>query len=165
MKSIKLGLSGLILSTMPSFAAPEVTVSIKPVHSIVSALMDGVAEPNLIVTGAASPHGFALKPSHAQKLQSSDIVVWVGHSLEGFLEKPMETIAKDAVNLELMDLEGLKIIPFREGGHEGHGHGEHEEEKHDDHDDHAHEKEKHDHDDHDDHDKKHADHDLSLIHI
>lgn len=162
MRSLKLSLAALMLSVAPSLAEPKVTVSIKPIHSLVSALMDGVAEPSLLIDGAASPHDFALKPSDAQQLQSADIVVWVGHNLEGFLEKPLETIAKNAISLELLDAEGIKALPFREGGHDDHDHGA---KKHDDHDDHADHKkhEGHDHDkhkgheDHDDHDK-HKDH-------
>ena len=39
--------------------------------------MDGVGKPDLIVDGYSSPHGFALKPSHAKMLQEADIVFWV----------------------------------------------------------------------------------------
>ena len=35
------------------------------------------SKPDLIVDGYASPHGFALKPSHAKMLQNADIVFWV----------------------------------------------------------------------------------------
>ena len=52
----------------------KVVASIKPIHSLASYLMDGVAKPDLIVDGYASPHGFALKPSHAKMLQNADIV-------------------------------------------------------------------------------------------
>ena len=48
----------------------KVVASIKPIHSLASYLMDGVAKPDLIVDGYASPHGFALKPSHAKMLQN-----------------------------------------------------------------------------------------------
>ena len=41
----------------------KVVASIQPIHSLVSYLMDGVAKPDLIVDGYASPHGFAMKPS------------------------------------------------------------------------------------------------------
>ncbi len=52
----------------------KVVASIKPIHSLASYLMDGVAKPDLIVDGYASPHGFAMKPSHAKMLQDADIV-------------------------------------------------------------------------------------------
>ena len=36
----------------------DVVVTIKPVHSLVSQVMQGVAEPTLLVDGSASPHSF-----------------------------------------------------------------------------------------------------------
>ena len=68
-------------------AAPDVVVSIKPVHSLVAAIMQGVGEPQLIVDGAASPHTYNLRPSNARKLEKADVVFWVGPGLEAFLEK------------------------------------------------------------------------------
>jgi zinc transport system substrate-binding protein len=42
---------------------PSVVVSIKPIHSLVVGVMQGVATPSLLVTGAGSPHTYSLKPS------------------------------------------------------------------------------------------------------
>ena len=80
----------------PANAETKVVVSIKPIHSLASYLMDGIGKPGLIVDGYASPHGFALKPSHAKMLQEANIVFWVGEDLENFLEKPLGSIAKKA---------------------------------------------------------------------
>ena len=52
----------------------KVVASIKPIHSLASYLMDGISKPDLIVDGYSSPHGFALKPSHAKMLQEADTV-------------------------------------------------------------------------------------------
>jgi zinc transport system substrate-binding protein len=38
-------------------AAPQVVVSIKPIHSLVAAVMEGVGQPQLLIKGAGSPHG------------------------------------------------------------------------------------------------------------
>ena len=124
--------------------APDVVVSIKPIHSLVSAIMQGVGEPKLIVEGAASPHTYSLKPSNAAALQDADVIFWVGHGMEAFLEKPLETLGGEATVVELDDAPGLEKLPFREGGpFEPHVH-----EGEDDHD-HAHEEHAHDEDDHD----------------
>ncbi len=143
----------------------KVVASIKPIHSLASYLMDGVAKPDLIVDGYASPHGFALKPSHAKMLQNADIVFWVGEDLENFLEKPLDSIAKKAEKIELLEIKGLNKLKFRERNifddHDDHGHDDHGHKKKDDHDDHDdHAKKEDDHDDHD-HKKKddHDDHD------
>ena len=138
----------------------KVVASIKPIHSLASYLMDGIAKPDLIVDGYASPHGFALKPSHAKMLQNADIVFWVGEDLENFLEKPLSSIAKKAEKIELLEVKGLNKLKFRERNifddHEDHeDHDDHGHKKKDDHDDHDHDshaKKKDGHDDHDDHD-------------
>ena len=147
-----------ILSLLTSFssanAETKVVASIKPIHSLASYLMDGIGKPDLIVDGYASPHGFALKPSHAKMLQEADIVFWVGEDLENFLEKPLGSIAKKAEKIELLEIKGLTKLKFRERNifeeHDDHGHDDHAK-KDDDHDDHDHDKEAHKEDDHDDH--------------
>ena len=133
----------------PANAEIKVVASIKPIHSLASYLMDGIAKPDLIVDGYASPHGFAMKPSHAKMLQNADLIFWVGEDLESFLEKPLSSIAKKAEKIELMDTKGLQVLKFRERNifdehdHDDHGHDDHGK-KEDDHDDHGH-------DDHDGH--------------
>ena len=154
----------------------KVVASIKPIHSLASYLMDGVAKPDLIVDGYASPHGFAMKPSHAKMLQNADLIFWVGEDLENFLEKPLNSIAKKAEKIELMEIKGLQVLKFRERNifddHDDHGHDDHDDhgkkEDDHDHDDHGKKEDDHDHDDHgkkeddhghDDHGKKEDDHD------
>ena len=168
MKNIKKLLIIIPILTLTTFftsvkAEIKVVASIKPIHSLATYLMEGVTKPKLIVDGYASPHGFALKPSHAKMLQEADLIFWVGEDLESFLEKPLNTIAKKAENIELMEIKGLNKIKFRErnvfDGHDDHDHG-HKEDKHkeDDHDDHDHKKKDgHKEDDHDDHDHKKKD--------
>ena len=152
----------------PANAEIKVVASIKPIHSLASYLMDGIAKPDLIVDGYASPHGFAMKPSHAKMLQNADLIFWVGEDLESFLEKPLSSIAKKAEKIELMQIKGLNVLEFRERNifddHDDHDHDGHAKKKKDDHDDHDHDghakKKKDDHDDHDDHGhKKKDDHD------
>jgi len=142
----------------PANSDIKVVASIKPIHSLASYLMDGVGKPDLIVDGYASPHGFALKPSHAKMLQEADIVFWVGEDIENFLEKPLKSIAKKAEKIELMEIKGLTKLKFRERnifdehdhGHKDDDHDDHAK-KEDDHDDHGHDEEGHKEDGHDDH--------------
>ena len=154
LKKIPFILSILSLLTFfsPANAETKVVASIKPIHSLASYLMDGVSKPGLIVDGYASPHGFALKPSHAKMLQEADLIFWVGEDLENFLEKPLKSIAKKAEKIELMEIKGLNKLKFRErnifDGHDDHGHDD--EHKEDGHDDHGHDDE-HKEDGHDDH--------------
>ncbi len=148
---------------VPANADIKVVASIKPIHSLVSYLMNGVAKPDLIVDGYASPHGFAMKPSHAKMLQNADLIFWVDEDVENFLEKPLGSIAKKAEKIELMQIKGLQVLKFRERNifddHDDHGHDDHD--KKEDHDSHAKKEDHDDHgkkEDHDDHGKK-EDHD------
>ncbi len=148
---------------VPANADIKVVASIKPIHSLASYLMNGVAKPDLIVDGYASPHGFAMKPSHAKMLQNADLIFWVGEDVENFLEKPLGSIAKKAEKIELMQIKGLQVLKFRERNifddHDDHGHDDHD--KKEDHDSHAKKEDHDDHgkkEDHDDHGKK-EDHD------
>ena len=133
----------------------KVVTSIKPIHSLAAYVMDGVGKPNVIVDGYNSPHGFSLKPSHAKMIENADLIIWVGEDLEAFLEKPLDSIAKKATKVELMDLNGIKKLKFREKNifevHDDHGH------KKDKHDDHGHKKDKHDDHGHEGH--AHGEHD------
>ncbi|PZP51731.1 MAG: zinc ABC transporter substrate-binding protein [Agrobacterium fabrum] len=137
MKSILIPLmasAAIAAAASGATAAPNVVVSIKPVHSLVAAIMQGVGEPELIVDGAASPHTYNLRPSNARKLEKADVVFWVGPGLEAFLEKPLEALASKATVVELEDAEGLEKLPFREGGpFEAHDDGEESSGAHDGH--------------------------------
>lgn len=169
-----LALSTALVAT-PAIAAPDVVASIKPVHSLVSAVMAGVGEPDLLIEGAASPHGYNLRPSEAAALQDADLVFWIGPDLETFLDGTLDTLSADAANVALMESDGATLLEVREGGafeahdHDhDHGHGAddhaHDDDHDHDHDDHAHDHDDHAHDDHDhddhahDHDHAHDDH-------
>jgi len=106
---------------------PKVVVSIKPLHSLVAAAMDGVGQPLLLVKTSADPHSYTLKPSEAQALNAAQLVVWAGPGVETFLEKPVAALAGKAKVLRLDREKSLKLLKAREGGlwegEEGHDHG------------------------------------------
>ena len=141
------------LLAVNSIAKAEIKVvaSIKPIHSLVSYVMDGVGKPGIIVDGYNSPHNFSLKPSHAKMIEKADLIIWVGEDLETFLEKPLKTISKDAVNIEIMDLKGIKKFKFREKNVFD-IHDDHKEHGHDDHKEHGHKEKKHENHGHEGHD-------------
>jgi zinc transport system substrate-binding protein len=97
-------------------AAPDVVVSIKPIHSLVAGVMAGVGEPRLIVGGASSPHTYSLKPSDAEALSRARLVVWVGPTLEGFLAKPLQALAGAADIVELDRAPEVHVWRARVGG-------------------------------------------------
>ena len=137
----------------------QVVASIKPVHSLVSAVMAGVGEPHLVIRGHSSPHTFTMRPSDAAALEDADIVFMIGDTMETALAGPVDAIAGNARVVRLAEAPGLVLRPVREGGaFEEHDHDSHGHEGMDDRDDHADHGDHDDHADHDDHDD-HADDD------
>lgn len=103
--------------------ATGVVVSIKPVHSLVSAVMEGTGKPHLIMRGIASPHTFSLRPSDAAILQDARIVFLIDELMETSLANSIETLAHDARVVMLSEAEGIVHRPLREGGtFEAHDH-------------------------------------------
>ncbi len=157
----------VVLGCMTAFPAAaegmdRIVASIKPVHSLVSAVMAGVGEPYLMIQGAASPHSFSLRPSDAVKLKNAQIIFLVDSSLEVPLVKPVQTLAEDARVVMLSEAKGLVLKKIRVGGtFEAHAHDRHEEGAHADESDDAHRDDHHDteaHHEHHEHEGHHAGH-------
>jgi len=122
---------GLFPGVWPALAGPRVVVSIKPVHSLAAAILEGVTEPRLLLDGAASPHSYALKPSDAKALSEADAVVFVSENLEVFLERALKSLPAKARVIELEKTPGLRLLPVREGGwHEAGADGDGDEHGH-----------------------------------
>jgi len=156
-----LALPIILISGVLKADAPNVVADIAPVHSLVSLVMKGIGEPQLLIPQNASPHHYAMRPSEAKALQEANLVVYLGEDLTPWLEPLFETVAASAEPLDLSEVDGVLRLSYREGpvfgDHEGH---DHEEEGHDDHDDHeGHDHEKEGHDDHEGHDHEEEGHD------
>jgi zinc transport system substrate-binding protein len=101
-----------LLLPLSANAALNITVSIKPIHSIVSAVTDGVTEPHLLLNGKNSPHSYSLKPSDIKQLDNSDVIFLVGYDLEFFLQKPLKNLTNTTI-VELIKTDGLNLLPAR----------------------------------------------------
>jgi zinc transport system substrate-binding protein len=102
-----------------------VVASIKPVHSLVANVMQGIGEPVLLVKGTGSEHSYSLRPSQARALEQAEVVFWVGETMETFLTKPLRALAGNATVIELGDVPDLTLLATREGGMwEAHEHGD-----------------------------------------
>ena len=120
-------------AAVAAMAPPAVVTSIKPVHSLVAAVMGESGTPALLVDGAASPHAYSLAPSDARALQDADLVFWIGPEMELFLADALATLGTGATIIDLAGVPGLDLLPLREGGaFEGpaHAHHQHDDEKH-----------------------------------
>ena len=127
--------AAIALGASPGRAAePKVLVTVKPIHALVAAVMEGGSAPDLLLDGAASPHAYAMKPSDSRRLGAADVVVRVSDGLETFLGKALAGLPKRALVVTLEKVPGLTLYPLRTGAdfdpHEhrpsksGHAHGD-----------------------------------------
>jgi zinc transport system substrate-binding protein len=90
--------------------------SIGPVHSLAAAVMGDLGEPRRIVRGYGSPHAYQMRPSDAASLRDADLVLWIGPSLETFLQRPLAAVGEDTRVVALAEIPGLNLLENR-GGH------------------------------------------------
>lgn len=103
----------VIMASAAAASVPNVVVTIKPIHALVSGVMDGVGTPQLLLSGGESPHTYSLRPSQAQQLHTAQLLIWVGPVLEKFLEKTVSTLDKRVQVLTLFDTPGLTRLAVR----------------------------------------------------
>lgn len=110
---------------------PPVVVSIKPIHSLVASVMEGVGAPHLLLPAGSSPHVNALKPSDMRRLSAAALIVWIGPDLETYLAKPLSDAKLKPRTLSLLEIPLPTKLPRRRGGlwedgaetADRHGHG------------------------------------------
>ncbi|WLH35774.1 zinc ABC transporter substrate-binding protein [Pseudomonas sp. FP2196] len=96
-------------------AEVKVLTSIKPLQLIAAAVQDGVAVPEVLLPPGASPHNYALRPSDVRKVQSVDLLYWIGPDMEGFLPRVLS--GRTLPSVAVQDLPGLKLRHFAEDSH------------------------------------------------
>ena len=133
-------LIALLICAVPARAEIRVVTDIAPVYALVATVMEGAGSPELIVPQGASVHHHAMRPSEARALAQADVMFWIGPGLAPWLEKPVSTLGADAVEVPLIEAEGVHLLPVREGALFGggdhdhsHDHGHEDEEASDPH--------------------------------
>ncbi|MBO1537898.1 zinc ABC transporter substrate-binding protein [Pseudomonas sp. OA65] len=104
----------------PAQADVKVLTSIKPLQLIAAAVQDGVAVPEVLLPPGASPHHYALRPSDVRKVQSVDLLYWIGPDMEGFLPRVLN--GRTLPSVAVQELPGLKLRHFAQDSvsHEDH---------------------------------------------
>lgn len=90
-----------------ALAAPRVVTSIAPLQEVTATLMQGVTSPQSIITGNASAHHFALRPSHMHLLQQADLVIWIDRNFEAGFNRITETLPSSVDLLEILPTLGI----------------------------------------------------------
>ena len=108
-----LGLTFLLfLNNVGAQSTPNIVISIKPIHSITSALMEGVSRPKLLLESNDSAHTFHLKPSQLNLLSNADLVITIGDSFETGLKKTLGNI-KDGSRVIVSEINDIRLYDFR----------------------------------------------------
>jgi zinc transport system substrate-binding protein len=105
-------------------AETRVVVTSKPIHSLVASVMGAMGQPTLLVSGSASPHTYAMKPSDAKAVNAATVFFRVSEDLEPFTAKLVKSLGPSVRVETLADAPGLRRLEKREGGafedHAGH---------------------------------------------
>lgn len=129
------------LFALPALAEPpRVVADITPVHALLAQVMEGVAEPTLLLDQSDNPHSVQLRPSQAKTLADADLVVWIGPELSPWLGRIVDGLDK-ADSMVLMDHPATTLRDISASS-EGDDHDDRDEDEHDghaedDHDDHG----------------------------
>ncbi|AHL31412.1 ABC transporter substrate-binding protein [Pseudomonas brassicacearum] len=116
------------LLTGPAWADVKVLTSIKPLQLIAAAVQDGVAVPEVLLPPGASPHHYALRPSDVRKVQSVDLLYWIGPDMESFLPRVLN--GRTLPSVAIQDLPGLKLRHFAQDS-QSHAEDDHDGDEHD----------------------------------
>ena len=85
-------------------AAPlRVVTSIKPLQLLAIAVGGSQVDVQVLLDPRGSPHDYQLRPSDRARLDSADIVLWVGPRLEHFLQPALKIAASRAAAVALDD--------------------------------------------------------------
>ena len=150
MKRIVLSLTIIAALSAPLIHAKEklkILSTIKPIHSLVSAISGELADAAQIIPNHASPHHYNLKPSDLRKINSADLIFRIDPQLESFLQKSLRSVTEDKV-ISLANATGISLLHAR-GEHEHDAHDEKDEHHessdthHDEHNENAHSKDDH----------------------
>ncbi|QXI28653.1 zinc ABC transporter substrate-binding protein [Pseudomonas vanderleydeniana] len=108
-------ISAGLFVTGPAQAQVSVLTSIKPLQLIAAAVEDGVDTPEVLLPPGASPHNYALRPSDVRKVQSVELLYWIGPDMESFLPRVLK--GRSLPTVAVQDLPGMKLRRFAEDSH------------------------------------------------
>ena len=97
-------------------AVPAVTVTVKPLHSLVAAVMAGIGKPDLLISDTTRARDYTPAAGIVQQLAKARIVFWVGAMLERNLARPLASVAGATEVVAVSEGAGIVLRPARTGG-------------------------------------------------
>lgn len=104
------------LLAQPVFAGdkPRIVTDILPVYDITKTIVGDYADVSVLVPSFVSEHLFNLKPSDIEKLYQADAIVVVSGGLIPELDHTLRGLERKTNLIEILHLDGIKPLPFRE---------------------------------------------------
>lgn len=78
---------------------PKVLATIAPLHSLVAGVMEGVAVPELLLNGTASPHDYSLTPLDAKHIAGAHMIVLTDKKAERYAMPIIEAFPERKQNI------------------------------------------------------------------
>ncbi len=99
----------LLILPLACASAPDILVTLKPLHSLVSNLTKGITQPKLLIKGFQTPHNYNMRPSDRRLIKQSDIIIFAAPSIESFIPGIVNSLDnKHIINLsQIPDLHKL----------------------------------------------------------
>lgn len=102
-------------SSHSTLAQGVVVSSIKPVHSLVEAVLGESGSSLLLIDGSASLHNYQLKPSQQRALSAAKVVFFIDGNAETFLEKAFLASESNGRLVALADDPAIQLLKKRQG--------------------------------------------------
>ena len=112
----RLALLLMLCAAFSGVAAKEplrVVTSIKPIHSLVAGIMQGVTEPLLLMDGSVPPWEHRPDAVQVEALSGADLIIWSGMELEPLLGEAIGKLPVKPRIIEILASEEMKVLPSR----------------------------------------------------
>lgn len=90
----------------------NILVSIKPLHSLISHITEGVNQNKLLLTQQQSPHNFQLLPSQKRLINNADIFFYNSDSIESFVPS-LKNTTKNVEFIQLSQISEINSLAVR----------------------------------------------------
>jgi len=90
----------------------NILVSIKPLHSLISHITEGVNQNKLLLTKQQSAHNFQLLPSQKRLINNTDIFFYSSDSIESFVPA-LKNTTKNVEFIQLSQISNINSLPVR----------------------------------------------------
>lgn len=116
----RLAIAAFVFGSAAAHAAgdppPAVAATVRPLHSLLAAVMAGIGKPDLVITGNAAARDYMPMAGEAERLAKARLVFWVGPMLERNLARTLASINGATDVVAVSEGPGIVLRPTRSGG-------------------------------------------------